>query len=230
MYIYDRLIILGQLPGANNHTNAMIARWLLAHLSTLSGMDEMQCMKEACVSKASIHRFYSCAGFHSFAQMISSLQKEKQTFRFYAPGREKGSWSKTEMQNFGKDLQRASRVVLYGCLYDLSCLQELFFDLYQHGRQPVLAVAWDQSQIIQEIEALEENDVFVYVDTSIKLQNAYENSMDYSYLPSLVTVTNHACRKWFLGKQSDSQYMEFHTLTVREDNLLTLQKEVCSLL
>ena len=79
MYIYDRLIILGQLPGAN-HTNAMIARWLLAHLSTLSDMDEMQCMKEACVSKASIHRFYSCAGFHSFAQMISSLQKEKQTF------------------------------------------------------------------------------------------------------------------------------------------------------
>lgn len=224
MYTINRLEAMSTLFGKDNN-DGELATYFITHLPHLSHMTLQKCIKDTGISKATIHRFYSKAGFSSFRNFIRVLTQENSTFNQTDFDRENYEeriisylhddfFHNKQVSLFIKDLLKAENVYFYGNSIEIGHLVHLKKFLRKQGKQVLSLNMWNIQSMYDQIKLLNENDIFIIVDASIRIQNLYENSLNSAYLLNLNMINNLEFKKYFIGEASMDQYLNYTNIRV----------------
>ena len=224
MYIINKLEAMSMLFGHEN-IDGELSTYFMVHLSQLSHMTLQKCLKETGVSKASIHRFYSKAGFTSFKSFIRVLQRESKNFDqtdFDSKNYERrivsylhdDSFYNKQVSSLIRDLLKSERVYFYGNQVEIGHLVHLKKFLRKSGKQVLSLNMWSIQSAYEQIKQLDHNDIFIIVDASIRIQNLYETSINNAYLLNLNLIKDLNFKKYYIGETNTDEYMSFNNIRI----------------
>ena len=155
MYIVHKLEALSTLLG-HSQTDGEIASYLMAHLSDITAITQQKCIQDTGVSKASIHRFYSKAGFSSFKKMMSEIDNEYRGMPRTSLDNQSyqervinylndSSFNDDHISDLVKVLENANHIMLYGNQVEIGHLVNVKRFLRMHGHQLTVLNMWNIS-------------------------------------------------------------------------------------
>ena len=80
----------------------------------------------------------------------------------------------------------------------------------------------DMEMIYNRIDRLNENDVLIVIDSSMKVQNMFEMSMNRSYLLNFERLKNAKFKCFYLGNSNCDEYFGFKNIKLKEENPLLI--------
>lgn len=199
------------LVQGNATLEGQLATYFLHHLNDLSSMTLKKCMQDVGVSKASIHRFYSKAGFDSFKGFMNVLSVENDfNHQKLDLSDDNSLLNKDQVDLLMIDLEHAKRILFYGNLYDIVNLYPMINELRSLYKYVQVLGMWDIELVIEQLSQLQRDDIFVLVDSTIKIQNYHEMSMNNHYIINFNQL--NACHKYYIGEGNVDQYLDFHNI------------------
>ncbi len=221
MYTYERLCILSR----ENTNDSDVAHYLLKHINNLSSLKISTILKEIGISRASFHRFYHKGGYQSFNDLITTLMEEvkqknediisyeqyKSNVDLYYDHIE---FDEQQLLLLVSKLKDASKVVFYGNFYEISCFGKLVYLLFSYGIDVIYLDNWNINEAYDMIDTLEENDVFIVVETSWRIQNFYENSIITPHIINLDALNDCLFSKFFIGEANSSHYYAYNNIQI----------------
>ena len=240
MYTYERLCKLCNEESSDSD----IAHYLLTHLDSLNHLTISKLIESVGVSRASLHRFYSKGGYESFKDLIGTLNEEvelkRKSYISYL-GMEKDinniQFDEQNLQLFIDKVFQAKHVVFYGNPFEIEAFKQLEFYLFEHHIDVTLLNHWNLDDVYQILSGLGNQDIFIMVETSWRIQGIYENSLSTHHILNLDTVNQLPFVKFFMGKADTQHYLNFYNMKVpyvhenmTEIILKCLDEKICRLL
>lgn len=228
MLVLEKLEKMSDFIG-KSRIDGELAQYFLENLDRISSINLQRCIKDTGISKATIHRFYSKAGFESFADLTTTLSKELNELEYLHSNTKnyhqqvieycnKCQFHQTQIKNFIYTITKANQVLLYGTQ---RATEHLFHTLYflkkQHIRVSSLS-SWDISNTMEKIEQLKENDVLIIIGTSLNVQNMYEQSMNKKYMLNLYKINSLCFHKFYIGESNCDQWNGFYNIKIPSNN------------
>lgn len=226
MYTYERLCDLCKY----NNNESEIAHYLLKHLDSLENLTVSKFVKDTGISKASLHRFYNKAGYSSFKNLISILNDEVNERRLI--NTEFNTYKKKintcisqidfdiqQIEYFISQLKKAKKVVFYGNSLEISYMKELQFYLFSHHIDVIYLNRWDITNCYHILQELLDEDVFIMIETSWRIQLIYENSIINTHILNLDTINKLPFQKFYIGEADCQQYYTYHNIKISYSDL-----------
>lgn len=220
MYTLDKLKNMSILLG-NDTVDGELATYFINNLNNLSTMTLQKCINETGISKASIHRFYSKAGFINFKNFINVLNEESK--EFYSNGLENYINKIVEFTNnydfslidksglFNK-LKKADKIIIYANLRDVYNFGSTISKLRSMNKKVISLNKWNIESNYEVIKDLKEDDVFIIINTSMNIQNYHENSINNLYLLSFEKINEYKLNKFYIGQANKNDYLGFNLI------------------
>ncbi len=220
MYLIDRLRKMNELLD-NNSIDKELAQYLLNHLN--QNMTLQKCISDTLISKASIHRFYSKAGFDSFKNLVHTLYIENNDFYFQDYHNledklnkyiENYDLSQKNIDLLIKQILECKRVAFYGNQKEIDALSNLIHYFNNHHIETYSLNTWNIESAYERVKYLEEDDIFIVVDTTMRIQNMYEMGMNHNYLINLELLNLLPCQKFYIGECNCEEYLGYKNIKV----------------
>lgn len=230
MYTYDRLYKLC----SENSSESDIAHYLLKNSSHINRLSIKKIREDLGVSKSSLHRFYSNGGYNSFKNLIFVLNEEVENKKFIFTHSIKHKDCCSEAPNeiifdnhqinlLIKKIFRAEHVVLYGNSSEIF-LKNLWQYLFYHHVDISFLDIWNLNKVYDILDNLKENDIFIMVETSWRIQGIYESSLNQHHMINLSKVNDYSFQKFYIGKADCDQYLNYYNINVPCKNAQTSSK------
>lgn len=221
MYTYLRLRSLLR----ENNSDGEIARYILMHTNSLDSLTVSQFVNETGISKSSLNRFYSKGGYISFKNLLNSLNEEiaqkklnHTDFSHYKETSlnilEHVRFDRKVIKYFIDKIKVANKVVFYGNTTEIACLEELQLYLHVHQKDVIYLDRWDIGECYEILDQLNENDVFIMIETSWHIQMMYENSIVHQNILNLDIINELNFEKIYIGQADSFQYLSFHNIQI----------------
>ncbi|MEG0276788.1 MAG: hypothetical protein RR630_07155 [Coprobacillus sp.] len=221
MYTYERLIQFC----SDDSIDSDIAYYLLDHLDSLNHLSVKSVVDDLGVSKATLHRFFSKGGYENFKDLTMTLKHEiKQKQRFdveYELYRihmleniQEISFDYKQVEYLANRIKKAKLVVFYGNTYQISCFKRVFFYLFNHHIHVVFLDRWNLKENYQHLDSMDENDVFIMVETGWTIQGICEYSMNTKHMLNLDKVNDYSFAKFYIGEANCNQYQNYMNIRV----------------
>lgn len=220
MYTLDKLKNMSILLG-NDTVDGELATYFINNLNNLSTMTLQKCINETGISKASIHRFYSKAGFINFKNFINVLNEESK--EFYSNGLENYINKIVEFTNnydfslidksglFNK-LKKADKIIIYANLRDIYNFGSTISYLRTQNKKVISLNKWNIEANYDCIKNLNDNDVFIIINTSMNIQNYHEMSTNHEYLLNIDILNEMHFNKFYIGHSNKNRYLDFELI------------------
>lgn len=221
MYIIDRLFIAQQ--SHKKDTDYELAQYFLKNLTRLSKLSASTCIKESHVSKATLNRFYTKGGFKSYKDFIYELSHE---FRRISLKRDSQSNAidikmlsipNEILKQFMVDIKSAKKVCFYGCINDINILEQLHYFFIKREVEVVNLLQWDAQWNCQKLDELDDNDLFIIIDSQYSLSVLVEKSVIQSDMLKLTEVDKRNFKKYFIGIDKQ-HFTTFQTIDIFKSN------------
>lgn len=229
MYIIDKLQKLKDYSD-NGCIESVLSCYLLEHLKDIEYISLQRCMKETGVSKSSVHRFFSSGGFDSFKELIEALYKEiAEEFdnnqssihsHFYLDN----IFNIEEIILLSKMIQKSNKVFFYGSQKEIDKLQYLIRYLRIEGKQFSCLNIWNINKAYERLQELQQHDLLLLVDTSLKIQNLYELSVNNKDILSIDDIMGHRYNKVFIGNSDGRNFGKITTVRLDRSDVIGLEK------
>lgn len=220
VYILDKLQRMSDFLG-NESVDGELATYFLHNMDHLSHMTLQKCISDTGISKASIHRFYSRGGFESFIDFITSLSKEVQELRYqdfddshiieYVLHNE---FSIQQISKFAKQITKTKRVLFYGSQQEIDSLKNIMIFLRKNHVYVSTLNMWNINSAYEKIKQLDKDDMFIVVDTSLKIQNMYEISINHKNLVNLDCLKLYDFHKFYIGESNCDEFFGFYNVRI----------------
>lgn len=217
MYTLDKLKNMSILLG-NETVEGELATYFINNLDKLSTMTLQKCINDTGISKASIHRFYSKAGFINFKNFINVLNDEtkgKNSIHFseYISKVENICQNITlsviDQSKLIKQLINAKQIVIYANIRDMYQLSSTISYLREHNKHVYSLNKWNIEHNYERLKSLNEEDVLIIINYSMNIQNYYEQSINNEYLLNLERIRQHSYYKFYIGQGNIEKYLGF---------------------
>lgn len=221
MYTYERLY---RLCGENSNESD-IAHYLLKNSSSIARLSVKKIKEDLGISKSSLHRFYNSGGYSSFKNLISILNEEienkKFIFKYSINYKENYSatpavtiFNNRQIEIFIKKLSNTKHVVFYGNSFKIFFFKNLCQYLFYCDVDVSFLDIWNLNKVYSILENLKENDIFIMVETSWRIQGIYESSLNQSHIINLSIVNEYPFQKFYIGKADCDQYLNYYNINV----------------
>ncbi len=219
MYALDKLYQLQERYGMET-TEGELANYFINHLSCISRVSLQKCIDETGISKATIHRFYTKNGFNGFKDLTSTLAVEYQIMKqkMLVSQQYKNnlqlvlhefSIDDDLMSSLVNKLMQAQTIIFYGNPDETTYLRKTIAFLRGMKKKIYILNVWDQNIIQKGIDSLSENDAFIIVETSIKLQYMFEMALTHNELFNIHILENYSFSKIYIGEESQQIHQDF---------------------
>ena len=81
---------------------------------------------------------------------------------------------------------------------------------------------WDMEMVNNRIDHLNDNDVLIVVDSTLRIQNMFEMTMTRSYLLNFERLKNAKFHCFYLGSSNCDQYFGFKNIKIKNDNRIEI--------
>lgn len=245
MYTIDKLKSMNILLGKDT-VDGELASYFINNLNNLSTMTLQKCIHDTGISKASIHRFYSKAGFINFKNFINVLNEESK--EFYSNGLEiyinkinefTRSYDFSLIDKIGlfNKLKKADNIIIYANLRDVYNFGSSISYLRSMNKKVISLNKWNIDSNYENIKDLKENDVFIMINTSMNIQNYHEMSINNRYLLSLERINDYRFNKFYIGQGNKVEYLDFKIIKLPDYGeemsiilISLLDKYICEML
>lgn len=228
MYILEKLQRVSEYIG-KDRVDGELAQYFLENIKHISSITLQKCIKDTGISKAAIHRFYSKAGFESFREFITVIDKEfKDTQSFHISTKQYQeqliqyinniNFDDQQLSLFTNKLLLADNILLYGQQKYIDGLSHMINILINKDKNIFSLNSWNMDNVYKTIEELKENDVLVIVETTMNVQNMYESSMNKKYMLNLDKINDYACHKFYVGESNCTNFNDYHNLKIMKGN------------
>lgn len=230
MYTIDKLQKLNDYLDSDSN-ESILARYLLTNLQELNTISLQKCIRETNISKSSIHRFFNSGGFDSFKDLVSTLIKEAKNDieEDIVQVEDSINFINTDNQieYFCKLLENSKNIYFYGNQNQLDKLQFIKKYLRARGKMYYSLNIWNVQKSLEKLLSLDNNDLLVVLDTSLRIQDLYEISMNYRNLINLDEIINYNFQKIFIGESNCGSFRGFYNIKFTEKNFIGLNKFDC---
>lgn len=222
MYILDRLQNMSILIG-NESVDGELATYFVNNVHKLDKMTLQKCMKDTRISKASIHRFYSKAGFINFKNFINVLSEEtkgntERSFNVYKSKMNElineYDFDQIDNSSIVKRLKKAEQIFIYSNIRDMYSFTSTINYLRSHNKKVVSLNKWEVSISQEILETLKENDVLIIINDTINIQNYHEMSMNNEYLLNIDNIKASSFHKYYIGLGNKNSYLGFEIIKI----------------
>lgn len=216
MYIIDKLQKLYDVEG-KSQLDGELACYFLSHLKDMKNMTLQKCIHETGISKASIHRFYSKAGFMNFKDMTSEILKEYallpilQEFSSYSS---MNLFNDKQIYRFSQYLLKSQNVYFYGYHQDIEALTSSRNILRKKGIIIRELLTWNRNELLESLYHLQTNDVFIIMDVFKKIQMFHEASINQSDTLKLNDLQQLLCHQYYIGESSQKEYHNIQIIQI----------------
>lgn len=216
MYIIDKLQKLYDVEG-KYQLDGELACYFLSHLKDMKNMTLQKCIHETGISKASIHRFYSKAGFMNFKDMTSEILKEYallpilQEFSSYSS---MNLFNDKQIYRFSQYLLKSQNVYFYGYHQDIEALTSSRNILRKKGIIIRELLTWNRNELLESLYHLQTNDVFIIMDVFKKIQMFHEASINQSDTLKLNDLQQLLCHQYYIGESSQKEYHNIQVIQI----------------
>lgn len=222
MYTLDKLKNMSILLGSDT-VDGELASYFINNLNNLSKMTLQKCIHETGISKASIHRFYSKAGFINFKNFISVLSEElkeendmdlnlyKIKLNYFINNYD---FTHVDQSSLVNKLMNADQILIYSNIRDTYNLTTTINYLRSLNKKVKALGKWDISSNYEMIETLKENDVFIIINRTLNIQNFHEMSINHDYLLNIEKMREIKCHKFFIGQGNGEEYLDFKLVKI----------------
>lgn len=223
MYTIERLQNLAEYLDVDS-VDRILAEYFLSNLKKLSHLTLKKCIQDTGVSKASIHRFYSRGGFNNFKALTDVLTRELAIDNVVELNNDdiKLDVDNGQLNYLCNSLMNANKVMFYGKQEEVNCFDCLKYVLIKSGIKVSSLNLWNMEMIYNRIDRLNENDVLIVIDSSMKVQNMFEMSMNRSYLLNFERLKNAKFKCFYLGNSNCDEYFGFKNIKLKEENPLLI--------
>lgn len=220
MYTLDKLKSMSILLG-NETVDGDLATYFINHIDHLSTMTMQKCIHDTGISKASIHRFYSKAGFINFKNFINVLREESKTLHFHSFHQyttkvdnfiHHYDFSQFDSSSLFSSFKDANTIVIYANLREIYNLGSTISFLRSMNKKVIALNKWNIQSNYEVLESLKENDVFLIINTIMNIQNYYEMSINNDYLINLEKINDYHFHKYYLGQGNCDLFLDFSIL------------------
>ncbi|MFQ6795102.1 MAG: MurR/RpiR family transcriptional regulator [Thomasclavelia sp.] len=230
MYTIERLQNLVEYVDVDS-VERILAEYFLANLNNLSSLTLKQCAKITGVSKASINRFYIHGGFSNFKELVTALKRELMVEQVFLTGykleNDNLDISNKDLENLCNCLIKAKYVMFYGDQVEINCLDNLKYLLIKAGIKVLSLNLWNMDMVNYRIERLSKDDVLIVVDSSLRIQNMFEMSMNRSNLLNFEKLKDPKFHCFYIGNSNCDSYFGFKNLKIKNNlyqlNLLSYE-------
>lgn len=218
MYVIDKLQKMYDVEG-KTQLDGELAFYFLKHLKEMKTMNLQKCMQETGISKASIHRFYNKAGFQNFKDMINEIMKEYALLSIsqYSSFSENNfSWlfKDSQLINLSQCLLKSENVYFYGCHQDIESLSSTINILRKNGIVVRELLVWNQTELLESLHYLNQNDVLIIIDVFKKIQMFHEASINQSDMLKISDLQQLSCFQYYIGEASQDEYHGFQIVQI----------------
>lgn len=223
MYTIERLQNLAEYLDVDS-VDRILAEYFLSNLKKMSHLTLKKCIQDTGVSKASIHRFYSRGGFNNFKALTDVLTRELAIDNVVELNSDdiKLDVDNGQLNYLCNSLMNANQVMFYGKQEEVNCFDYLKYVLIKSGIKVSSLNLWNMEMIYNRIDRLNENDVLIVIDSSMKVQNMFEMSMNRSYLLNFERLKNANFKCFYLGNSNCDKYFGFKNIKLKEENPLLI--------
>ena len=221
MYVLNKLESMSRIYGRDN-LDGELANYFIEQIHHIDAITIQKCMKDTGISKASIHRFYSKAGFNSFKEFTSVLENEytSHTLVGLHPYEKINEYIQsfsidhTQLKNLYQSIINADRVYLYGNWEEIDGLKNTITKLRNKGIKVHLINGWKLDSTIEMLKDLHENDLLIIIDQTLTIQNYHETSMNNTYLLNFDLMNEGNYSKYYIGQGKGNRYLSFNLLQI----------------
>ncbi len=221
MYTYERLNKLCNSTSNDSH----IAHYLLKNMNGLSHIKINDIVKNVGISKASLQRFYSKGGYQSFNDLITTLNdevesKKKQPISFNQYQKDIEEYCKNlhfnddQLAVFLNQIKKTKHIAFYGNSYEISYLKKFTYTLFLKGIDVIFLDCWNMNDAYNMLEYLDNDDIFVVVETSWRIQGLYERSINISHMLNLDAISTFPFHKFYIGRSNIEEYAHYYNIDI----------------
>ncbi len=222
MYTIERLQNLTEYSDIDS-VDRILAEYFLANLNNLSHLTLKKCIQETGVSKASIHRFYSHGGFNNFKSLLTVLSREVSDGYSYSSNYDSNiEFNSNQLKYLCNCLIKAKQIMFYGKQDEIDYFNHLKYLLVRAGITVLSLNLWDMEMVNNRIDRLNDNDVLIVVDSTLRIQNMFEMTMTRSYLLNFERLKNAKFHCFYLGSSNCDQYFGFKNIKIKNDNRIEI--------
>lgn len=241
MYVLNRLerMILEE----DNDIKRILAAYFIQNAS--KPLSLQKCIDETGVSKSAIYNFFSEAGFKSFKRFLRILNEENILMEYHSRNQKYDFMNDFEfdvehIKTLVNKIKKADNIYFYGNQKEINLFQETIFILVQKGYNIKSLNVWNVDNANRMLDNLKENDIFIIIDTSYRLNVYFDMRAVNPNMIDLDKVNDSQFQKFYIGKRNIEEnttqvgfniiYMDKRLENMTNIGLLLLDKYISTLL
>lgn len=203
-----------------------------------------KCIKDTGVSRSVVYSFFKEAGFNSFNEFIRVVHEEDVVENFNLKNlknnlRDIVNLDIKQIDFLVNKMLKANKIMFYGKNKEISLLNNTIKYLRNKNKEIIFLNVWNRELVDNLIEELDTIDVFIVVDTEVRIRYFYDLCLLNANMPNMEYIRKCGFNKFYIGKNrdDDSYQLDFHIIkspenvfNSKEINLLALDDYICSIL